>query len=321
MMNIRFRKWTVALAAGVIGGLLLAMGCKVDVGDTATTGDLVVVVDETLSPLATEQVQVFEHQYSYAKVNLQFKPETATLQSLLNDEARIAITTRLLNEQEQAHFDRVKLRPRVTPIATDALALLIHEDNPDTAFTYNQLLAVLRGQTTRWDELDGSSSFGDINLVFDHQGSSTVSYVRSLISGAALPANAYAVKNNAEVVSYVAGHKNALGLTSLSWVSDTDDDSTRQLIKNIRVVAISRPNDATGAQGFFQPSQSNIADSSYALVRPVYMISREARAGLATGFAAFVAGDIGQRIILKSGLLPHRMPERLLQIEHKPIGQ
>jgi phosphate transport system substrate-binding protein len=28
------------------------------------------------------------------------------------------------------------------------------------------------------------------------------------------------------------------------------------------------------------------------------------------GFASFVAGDIGQRIILKSGLLPVRMPGR-----------
>jgi phosphate transport system substrate-binding protein len=28
------------------------------------------------------------------------------------------------------------------------------------------------------------------------------------------------------------------------------------------------------------------------------------------GFASFVAGDIGQRIILKAGLLPVRMPPR-----------
>jgi phosphate transport system substrate-binding protein len=32
------------------------------------------------------------------------------------------------------------------------------------------------------------------------------------------------------------------------------------------------------------------------------------------GFASFVAGDIGQRIILKSGLLPATVPGRKLNI-------
>jgi phosphate transport system substrate-binding protein len=35
------------------------------------------------------------------------------------------------------------------------------------------------------------------------------------------------------------------------------------------------------------------------------------------GFASFVAGDIGQRIILKSGLLPIRIPTRNITIEKK----
>jgi phosphate transport system substrate-binding protein len=35
------------------------------------------------------------------------------------------------------------------------------------------------------------------------------------------------------------------------------------------------------------------------------------------GFASFVAGDRGQRIILKSGLLPVRTPGRLLLIKNK----
>jgi phosphate transport system substrate-binding protein len=30
------------------------------------------------------------------------------------------------------------------------------------------------------------------------------------------------------------------------------------------------------------------------------------------GFASFVAGDIGQRIILKAGLLPVRMPRKVI---------
>jgi hypothetical protein len=35
------------------------------------------------------------------------------------------------------------------------------------------------------------------------------------------------------------------------------------------------------------------------------------------GFASFVAGDIGQRIILKAGLLPVRMPPRKVIFKNK----
>jgi phosphate transport system substrate-binding protein len=45
------------------------------------------------------------------------------------------------------------------------------------------------------------------------------------------------------------------------------------------------------------------------------MICREPYSGLGTGFVSFVAGDQGQRIILKSGLVPATMPVRLIQVK------
>jgi phosphate transport system substrate-binding protein len=50
------------------------------------------------------------------------------------------------------------------------------------------------------------------------------------------------------------------------------------------------------------------------LARDLYIINGQGSAGLGMGFASFIAGDIGQRIILKSGLLPVRIPGRKLQI-------
>ena len=46
------------------------------------------------------------------------------------------------------------------------------------------------------------------------------------------------------------------------------------------------------------------------------MINRETFAGLGSGFISFVAGEKGQRIILKSGIVPAAMPIRLIQIKN-----
>ena len=55
------------------------------------------------------------------------------------------------------------------------------------------------------------------------------------------------------------------------------------------------------------------------MIRTWYIVSREARAGLGTGLASFLASERGQRIILKSGLVPATMPVRLVEIRSEQI--
>ena len=62
----------------------------------------------------------------------------------------------------------------------------------------------------------------------------------------------------------------------------------------------------------YKPYQAYVAQGLYPYTRKVYIISREARTGLGTGFSSFVAGDVGQKIILKMGVLPASMPVRIV---------
>jgi phosphate transport system substrate-binding protein len=47
------------------------------------------------------------------------------------------------------------------------------------------------------------------------------------------------------------------------------------------------------------------------------MNSRESFTGLGSGFVSFVSGEKGQRIILKSGLVPATMPIRIIQVKNE----
>jgi phosphate transport system substrate-binding protein len=70
---------------------------------------------------------------------------------------------------------------------------------------------------------------------------------------------------------------------------------------------------------YLKPYKAYIAMKKYPLSRNVYIISREARTGLGSGFLAYVASDKGQRIVLKSGLVPATAPVRLVEIRREPI--
>ena len=74
------------------------------------------------------------------------------------------------------------------------------------------ILTLLTGRLTEWDKVVPGSKLGKINVVFDHQGSSTVSYMRdSLLNGAQLGANCFAQKTPTAVFEAVEKNKNAIG--------------------------------------------------------------------------------------------------------------
>jgi phosphate transport system substrate-binding protein len=69
----------------------------------------------------------------------------------------------------------------------------------------------------------------------------------------------------------------------------------------------------------YQPFAAWIATGDYPMTRDVYIITSDIHGGLPSGFMNFVGGDRGQRIILKSGMLPATRPLRLVQVNTKPI--
>jgi phosphate transport system substrate-binding protein len=199
------------------------------------------------------------------------------------------------------------------------MALIVNNSNRDSTLTLAQLNDIMQGKITRWNQVNPAFAKEPIQVIFDHSGSSTISYLteRFNLQGA-LPANFYAVKTNPEVVNYVEKNKNALGVIGVSWISDRQDSTTINFLSKIKVMALSPPDSITDAdQPFYQPYQAYIAQRYYPLVREVFMISREARSGLGTGFVSFVAGNNGQMIVRLSGLLPATLPVRLIEVKKK----
>lgn len=281
---------------------------------TTTSGTVQIVVDETLMPIVDSEEQVFETIYPKANLEITYLPEAEAITKFINDSAQLIILPRELNEKEKALFKERKLAtPRANNIATDAIALIINRSNTDTTLEISQVREIIRGKIQNWKQLDAKSNLADINIVFDNQNSSTVKYMTELVGQTDI--KGYALKTNKDVIKYVGHNKNALGIIGINWISDLDDSSTTYFKQNINVIGIKEDATEEGDDYFYQPYQAYLATKQYALIRSVYTICREPRAGLATGFASFLAGDKGQRVILKSGLLPAKAPVRIISTE------
>lgn len=75
-----------------------------------------------------------------------------------------------------------------------------------------------------------------------------------------------------------------------------------------------KPLSGSSTENSYKPFQAYIALGNYPMRRRIYLILSEPRNGLASGFTSFVTSDWGQRIILKSGILPATQPVRLVNV-------
>jgi phosphate transport system substrate-binding protein len=262
--------------------------------DTPTSGTIRISVDETFAPLMEAEIKVFQSLYPKTHIIAEYKPEAECFKDLLNDSARVIITTRDFNSQEKEYFKQIRITPHSMLLAWDAVAMVVNHANPDSILTMDQVRHIM----------DGTEKERKWQLVFDNENSSTVRYIRDSINkGKPLPPNTMAAKTNPEVVDYVTKNKDAIGVMGVNWISDPDDSTTIEFTNKVTVVKVR----ADYGSEFVKPYQAYIATGSYPLKRGMFFCLKEPYRGLGTGFVTFLGSYEGQLVIKKFRLFPARI--------------
>lgn len=284
--------------------------------ETSTSGDIKIGADESFRLIVDAEVATFTTLYTYAHIEPVYKSENELVSDFLNDSVKTIVSAWAPSEAQRKTLLDLQTVVRTTVVAWDALALVLNPGNDDSLLTYNNVKDIFTGKITDWNQINPQSKLGPISVVFDNIHSCNIRYFREQFDlTQQLAANFYAVNSNPEVIDYVAKSPGALGIVSVNWISDKDDSLSFSLRSKIKLAAVSRA--YLSESSFYLPVQGSIYDRTYPFVREVNMNSRESFTGLGSGFVSFVAGETGQRIILKSGLVPATMPIRLIQVRNE----
>lgn len=283
--------------------------------ETPTRGKVKIAVDESYQLLVDTELYTFLSLYKDAQVKPVYLPQDSILKLFLDDSVKVIITSRQLTENEVAYLLGKSIIARTTRIANDALAFIINKSNPDTLIRYDALKDIFTGKISNWKQINPESKLNDLKVVFDNPASNNVATIVNKfgITGS-LPNYCYSVTKNSEVINFVENHPESIGIISVNWISDPRDSISHSFLSKIKVVSVT-PEFYSDGNDYYSPHPAYIANQQYPFVRDVYIINRETFAGLGTGFASFVAGDAGQRIILKMGMVPAMMPIRLVEIK------
>lgn len=316
----------------------LASGCSPIKRGEYAEGSATMYCDDGFRHILQEEIEVFEYQYPESAIIPYYVDEQTAMDSLLEGKTQLVVTTHdLTKDQIQYIKDKFRRIVRQRCIAVDAVALIVNKDNPVSMLSIDDIKGIVQGKISKWNQLAVPDD-ATIRLVFDNQGSSTVSYMREKFldkdGKISDNPNAFAQKDNAEVFDIVKKDKNAIGIISVSWLGSDlqeaknvpvdkrmedyaveNDTIATNLTTEVKILKVSNPveeNDYS-LQGYM-PYQAYINSGEYPLFRKVYMISTATGSSVLNSFYQFCGGFIGQKIISKTGIMPYHMSARLVNL-------
>ncbi|HEX5112249.1 MAG TPA: substrate-binding domain-containing protein, partial [Saprospiraceae bacterium] len=259
--------------------------------------------DETMKNIVQQEEEIFERTYTYAHLNIQYASEYDVIDAFLKDSIRTIMINRALTNEEREYFTQQKANPRQIIFATGAIAFIKNLKAMDTTYVYEDLMS-------RFKDDSGATVF-----VLENAKSGISQELLNLLKLEKLPKHFYALNTKQEVMEYVESHDNAIGIVDYSDFSDSDSAFTKDVLSKIHLLGVTRPADSTQF-GFVKPYQYNLQDRKYPFTRDLYFISKTGREDAGIGFASFICGEIGQKIILKAGLLPKFQSERTIELNY-----
>lgn len=217
------------------------------------------------------------------KINISGGGATKGIRDVAAGETDIGGTCRLKLPNEGSEEQAT-----LVPVAWDALAVIVHPDNPVTDVSLGQLQDIFLGKITNWKELGGNDA--PLRL-YVRQGKNSgvgrslrkhlfADYDQEFVAAEIFP-------STGPLERAIETDVNAIGVTGVS--------SARK--RNLKLVHLEGKD----------PGYENIRNGDYLLYRPMYLSynADNARAEEVKNFISFIYGKDGSAVLANNGIVPY----------------
>ncbi|MDR1763799.1 MAG: substrate-binding domain-containing protein [Dysgonamonadaceae bacterium] len=290
-----------------LAGILTLVSCKKkeksEPSDTLRSGIIDIACDEGFANLIDAEVEAFNAHFPAAFVFPRYTSENQAIDLLVKDSVRVAVATRDLygDERSKLGYNRVV---RKNLFAFEGVAVIANKSNTDSLLSVSTLKKILTGEITEWKQINPASPLGTIRTIFVNKESSVLRYlIDSVTGGTNLSPNLYSQATTGELFDKITELPNAIGIIGFNQLGSQRSSLFEEITSKTRFIWISKEEKAVPSNSYL-PFQGELNEGKYPLWRPVYTLLSETRDGLGKGFCFFLTQQVGQKIILKEGLMP-----------------
>jgi len=246
------------------------------------TKKLTIQGSTTVLPIAQRCAEEFMKEHPEANISVRGGGSGVGIAALIDGTIDIADASRAMKTKELKKARVNGINPVAHVVARDAIAVILHPQNPVNNLTKSHLKAIYTGAISRWNEVGGTSDV--IVVVSRDVASGTFEVFNELaLDKQRVRPDALMQASNQAVVNIVASTNGAIGYVGLGYLS-----------KEVKPIAIDG----------VMPSVATAKSGAYLLARSLYMYTDGKPKGLAKEFIDFVLGPKGQKIVKEEGFVP-----------------
>lgn len=250
---------------------------------------------DTLVNLALAWAEAYQHVDPAVSIAVTGGGSGTGIAALINGTVDIANASRQMKEKEIDAALSNGIEPVEFTVAVDALAVVVHPDNPVSELTIAQLSDIFTGRVTNWTEVGGVDA--PIVILSRETNSGThVYFLEEVVRhGDKENQDIFApqtllMPSSVGITSELRRNPNAIGYDGLGYVDPVHE----------KMIAVAIDNDSP----FVLPSTESGADGSYPISRGLYMYTAGEPTEIIKDYLDWIMGPEGQAIVRELGFVP-----------------
>lgn len=282
--------------------LLLLTGCQSDsktsteagTGGEVSTDYIENKGSDTIVNLALAWAEKYQTVDTEVRISVTGGGSGTGIAALVNGTVDIANASRQIKPEEIADVEANGAPPVEFVIARDAIAIIVHPDNPVNQLTLQQISDIYSGEINNWSQVGGDDR-PIVRLSRETNSGTHVYFLEEVLrlgekDNKTLFSRDTLLLPSSEVISAEVRHNpNAIGYDGLGYVTE-----------DLKVVAVAS---SPGGKYIF-PSAETVNSGEYPVARDLYMYTVGEPIGAVKEYLEWIFSTEAQQIVVELGFVP-----------------
>jgi phosphate transport system substrate-binding protein len=253
---------------------------------------------DTMVNLALAWAERYQALYPNVSISVTGGGSGTGIASLINGTVDIANASRAIKAEEVAETQKNGYDPVEFLVAQDAIAVIVHPDNPIDELTLQQLSDIYSGKISNWNEIGGVDR-PIVRLSRETNSGTHVYFLEEVLrlgnvgDQTLFSMDTLLLPSSEGIIAEVRQNPNSIGYDGLGYV--TPD------VKVVRVAL-----NATSA--YVYPSADTVSSGVYPIARGLYMYTKGEPRGTVRDYLDWIYSKEGQEIVRELGFVPVLQP-------------
>ena len=214
--------------------------------------------------------------------------------ALINGTVDIANASREIKNEEINQAEESGFEPIEFTVASDAIAVIVHPDNPISELTLEQVSSIYKGEINNWQEIGGEDR-PIVRLSRETNSGTHVYFLETVVrlgndeNTSIFSADTLLLPSSEGIIAEVSDNPNAIGYDGLGYVTEE--------VKKVALAA------ETGGD-YILPAVETVKNGTYPVSRFLYMYTRGEPEGAVKEYLDWILSAEAQESVIELGFVP-----------------